>query len=63
MDSVYRVLSRRRGSGRLLGWTYREYVSVFRRACARLGWAVVPRQGRRTGASADRAEGLRTQEQ
>ncbi|CAK0841912.1 unnamed protein product, partial [Prorocentrum cordatum] len=39
MDSVYRVLSRRRGSDRLLGWTYREHVSVFRRACARLGWA------------------------
>ncbi|CAK0895503.1 unnamed protein product, partial [Prorocentrum cordatum] len=63
MDSVCRVLSRRRGSDRLLGWTYREYVSVFRRACARLGWAVVPCQGRRAGASADRAEGLRTQEQ
>ncbi|CAK0910262.1 unnamed protein product, partial [Prorocentrum cordatum] len=63
MDSVYRAVSRRRGSDRLLGWTYREYVSVFRRACARLGWAVVPCQGRRTGASADRAEGLRTQEQ
>ena len=63
MKAVYQVLSKRPGYDRLLDWTYREYVSVFRRACANLGWSAVPYQGRHTGASADRAEGLRTQEQ
>ncbi|CAK0862525.1 unnamed protein product, partial [Prorocentrum cordatum] len=64
MDAIYQVLSRRpQGSERLLDWSFREYVSVFRRAAANLNWAVVPYRGRHTGASADRAENLRTQEQ
>ncbi|CAK0819536.1 unnamed protein product, partial [Prorocentrum cordatum] len=64
MDAIDQVFSRRpQGSERLLDWSYREYVGVFRRAAANLNWTVVPDQGRRTGASADRAENLRTQEQ
>ena len=63
MESVYRVLSRRPGSGRLLDITYREYAGVFREACRNLGWAAAPRQDRRAGAGAGRAGGIRTQEQ
>ena len=64
MEAIYQLLSKRpQPSERLLDWSYREYVSVFRRACAHLGWPVVPYQGRHTGASADRAENRRTQEQ
>ena len=63
MHTIYQLLSHRPGSEYLLGWTYPEYVAVFRRACANLGWSVVPYQGRHTGASADLAEGLRTQKQ
>ncbi|CAK0830267.1 unnamed protein product, partial [Prorocentrum cordatum] len=50
------------GSERLLGWNYREPVSVLRRVADNLNGAVVQSRGLHTGASADRAESLRTQE-
>eukprot|EP00959_Pyramimonas_sp_CCMP1952_P010759 225373-Pyramimonas_sp.AAC.1 len=64
MDAIFRALSKRpQGSERLLDWNYRESVSVPRRVADNLNGAVVQYRGLRTGASADRAESLRTQEQ
>ena len=61
MAPVFAALCRRRpASSRLLNMTYLQYMTLFRTAAGNLGLDVVPYQGRHSGASLDRGEGLRS---
>ena len=63
MAPVFAVLCRHRpASSRLLNMNYMQYLALFRTAANNLGLDVVPYQGRHSGASLDRGEGLRSLE-